>query len=95
MSKCQYTIELPTTVGRRVERVARKQERHPSELAVEVFGWYFSARNVPIETPTLAELRAIRRGEAAIKRGDYITLDDLRREEAVARRPRRSRTKVS
>jgi len=47
------------------------------------------------ETPTPAELRAIRRGEAAIKRRDYITLDELRRKEAVARGPRRTRAKIS
>jgi len=95
MRKRQYTIELPLAVGRRVDRAARSQKRRPSDLAVEVFRWYFSSRDIPSEVPTPAELRAIRRGEAAIKRGDYVTLDELRREEAMARHRRRSRTKIS
>ena len=44
---------------------------------------------------SVSELRAIRRGEAAIRRGDYITLDEIRREETMARRPRRARSKVA
>jgi hypothetical protein len=43
------------------------------------------------ETPTAAELRAIRRGEAAIKRGDSITLGELRRKETMAHRSHRPR----
>ena len=37
-------------------------------------------RLLPRETPAPAELRAIRRGEAAYRRGDYITLDEYFRE---------------
>lgn len=55
---------------------------------------YFALPNFPEEIPTAAELRAIRRGEAEIKRSDYVTPDDLGRQE-VARRPRRVRAKVS
>jgi len=43
---------------------------------------YFS---IPTERPTASELRAIRRGEAAFKRGDYVTLNELRRAEKVDR----------
>ena len=95
MSKRQYTIELPPAVGRRVDRTARQQRRKPSDLAVEAIQWYFTSLDIREENPTRAELRAIRRGEAALKRGDYITLDELRRKEEMARRPRRARAKVS
>ena len=94
MSKRAYTIELPAAVGRRVDRTARQLRRKPSDLAVEAFHQYFSLRRIPEETPTPGELRAIRRGEAAIRRGDFVTLDELRRKE-IARRPRRARKKVS
>jgi predicted transcriptional regulator len=93
MSKRAYTIKLPATLGKRVERTARKQRRKPSELAVEALKRYFSSREISTENPTPAELRAILRGEAAIQRGDYITLDELRREGKVAGRPRRPRAK--
>ncbi|MGA8367824.1 MAG: hypothetical protein ACLQMT_01140 [Candidatus Acidiferrales bacterium] len=95
MSKRQYTIELPASVGRRVNRAARRERRNPSDLAVEAFRWYFSSRDIPVEVPTPAEIRAIRRGVAALKRGDTITLNALRREEEMACRPRRSRAKIS
>ncbi|MGB6429554.1 MAG: hypothetical protein WBF06_03140 [Candidatus Acidiferrales bacterium] len=95
MSKQQYTIQIPASVGRRVVRRARQEKRNPSELAVEALQRYIALPNFPEETPTPAELTAIRRGEAAIKRGDFTTLDELRRKEAVARRPRRTRAKVS
>ena len=73
----------------------KREQRTRSELIREALRTYFSIREFPEETPTAAELRAIRRGEAAIQRGDYITLDQLRREEELARRPRRPRAKVS
>jgi predicted transcriptional regulator len=95
MGKHQYTIELPASLGRRVDRVAKREKRKPSDLAVEAIHQYFSVREIPAEEPTPAELRAIRRGEAAVQRGDYITLDELRRNEEMARRPRRNRSKVS
>jgi predicted transcriptional regulator len=95
VAKQQYIIEIPASVGRRVARRAREENRKPSELAVEALRRYIALPKFPEETPTSAELRAIRRGEAAIERGDSITLDELRRKESMARRPRRPRAKVS
>ncbi|MBI1956721.1 MAG: ribbon-helix-helix protein, CopG family [Acidobacteria bacterium] len=89
------TISLPPEMARRVERTRKREQRTRSELVREALRTYFSTREFPEETPTATELRAIRRGEAAIQRGDYITLDELRREEEMARRPRRARAKVS
>jgi hypothetical protein len=56
----------------------------------EALRTYFSSR-IPEVKPTQAELRAIRRGRAAIARGDYANLDDIRDEVGAA--PRRSRKK--
>jgi predicted transcriptional regulator len=95
MGKQRYTIQIPASVARRVVRRARQEKRHPSDLVVEALRRYIALPSFPEETPTPAELRAIRRGEAAIKRGDFTTLDELRRKEAVARRPRRTRAKIS
>jgi hypothetical protein len=95
MSKQQYAIQIPASVGRRAARRARQEKRNPSELTVEALRRYIALPSFPEETPTAAELRAIRRGEAAITRADYITLDELRRKETVARRPSRARAKVS
>jgi len=59
-------------------------------MAVEALHLYF---NIPTEVATKAELRAIARGEAAYRRGDYITLDDYFC--SVGDRPRRTLEKVS
>ena len=77
MGKQQYTIQIPVSVARRVAHRARQEKRNPSELAVEALRRYIALPNFPEETPTPTELRAIRRGEAALKRGDYITPDEL------------------
>jgi predicted transcriptional regulator len=95
MSSQQATLKLPATIVRRVNRAAKRENKTPSDLAAEALKWYFMVSKIPEETPTPAELRAIRRGEAAIKRGDYITLDELRRKERLARRPRQPRAKIS
>ena len=82
-------------MAKRVDDAIRVQHRTRSELVREALRTYFSTRDFPEESATPAELRAIQHGEAALQRGDYITLDDLRREEQMARRPRRARAKVS
>ncbi|MGA2718430.1 MAG: hypothetical protein ABSF78_05645 [Candidatus Acidiferrales bacterium] len=90
MSKRNYTIELPAAVGQRVYRAAKREKRNPSDVAIEALRLYFT---IPTEVATVAELRAIRRGKAAYRRGDYITLDDYFH--SVGNRPRRTRKKVS
>ena len=93
MASRHYTIDLPPAVGRRVALAARKQKRKPSDVAAEAIVWYFSARTIPTEAATPAEMRAILRGEAAFRRGDSVTLDEYFR--SVGNRSRRSRKKVS
>lgn len=92
MARQQYTIELPVAVGRHVARAAKREKRKISDVAADALRRYFS---IPTEIATVKELRAIRRGDAAYKRGDYITLDELRREEKAVRRSNRTRAKVS
>ena len=95
MAKQEKSIKLPAAVVRRVNRAVRKENRDPSDLAAEGLQWFFRVREIPEETPTPAELRAIRRGREAFKRGDYITLDELRRKEVLVRRRDRARAKTS
>lgn len=90
MSGRHYTIELPPEVGRRVDRAAKREQRKPVDVAIEALRLYFT---FPTEAATAAELRAIRRGEAAYRRGDYITLDKY--SQSMGDRPRRPSKKVS
>jgi predicted transcriptional regulator len=89
------TISLPPDMAKQIEKTMRAEHRTRSELVREALRTYISIRQFPGETPTPAELRAIRRGRAAYERGDYVTLDDLRKQEAMGRSPRRARAKVS
>ena len=90
MSGRQYTIKLPAAVGRRVDRAAKREKRDPSDVAVEALRLYFT---IPTEAATVAEQRAIARGETAYRRGDYITLDDYFH--SVGNRPRRTGKKLT
>ena len=91
-----FTISLPPAMAQQVKEAMLAENRTRSELVREALRTYIAIQQFPEETPTPAELRAVRRGRAAYERGDYVTLDEFRkREEAVARGPRRARAKVS
>ena len=90
------TISLPPAMAEQVEKTMQAENRTRSELVREALRTYIAIRQFPEEAPTPAELRAIRRGRAAYERGDFVTLDELRRrEKAVAGSPRRARAKIS
>ncbi len=74
----RYVLEIPASVGERIARRARREKRKPVEVAVDALQRYFALPHFPEETPTASELRAIRRGEAEIKRGEYVTLGGSR-----------------
>lgn len=61
-----------------------------TELLREAWRHYFESR-FPVETPTRAELAAIKQGRAAFKRGEYVTLEQLRHELESARHPTRKK----
>ncbi len=86
------TISLPPAMLAQLERVRKAEHRTRSELLREALRTYFSIR-VPEITPTPGELRAIRRGRAAVGRGDYVTLDQLRDE--LGSSSRRARKKIA
>ena len=70
------TISLPQEMIDQVEKVRKAEHRTRSELVREALRTYFSARfgEAPV---TAAELRAIRRGRVQIRRGEYVSLDEL------------------
>jgi hypothetical protein len=80
-------------MAKEIERAMRAEHRTRSELVREALRIYLSARVMPVEMPTPAEARAYRRGMAAYRRGDSITLQEHLY--GMDRRPRRSRKKVS
>ena len=58
---------------RQFEEVREKESRTRSELVREALRAYFEER-YPAVTPTPAELAALRRGRAAFRRGNSVSL---------------------
>lgn len=71
-----FTISLPPAMLQQLERVRKEENRTRSELMREALRQYIESR-YPIAKATKAELAAIRKGRAAIKRGDYRSLTEL------------------
>ena len=70
------TFSLPPVMVKQMERVQREEHRTRSELLREAWRQYFESR-YGTYTPSKTELAAIRRGRAAIKRGEFVTLEQL------------------
>jgi predicted transcriptional regulator len=80
MSREQATISLPREMLRQVDKVSKREHRTRSELVREALRVYFARVSaLPVYTPTAAEVRAMEKGRAEIRRGHYYTLDELRR----------------
>jgi len=67
------SISLPPAMVRQFEEVRKKESRTRSELVREALRAYFEER-YPAVAPTPAELAALRRGRAAFRRGDSVSL---------------------
>jgi hypothetical protein len=80
-------------MAKQVEQVMKAEHRTRSELVREALRVYLSAQLIPAETPTAAEARAYRRGMAAYRRRDYVSLGEYL--DGIDRRPRRAPNKVS
>ncbi|MFZ0802697.1 MAG: ribbon-helix-helix domain-containing protein, partial [Terriglobales bacterium] len=79
-----FTVSLPPAMAKQIEKVMKTEHRTRSELVREALRVYFTVRAIPTERLTAAEARAYRRGMAAYKRGDYVTLGDyVRRREQL------------
>jgi Arc/MetJ-type ribon-helix-helix transcriptional regulator len=87
------TVSLPPAMAEQVERARKAEHRTRSELVREALRFYLSARRLPAELPTASEARAYRRGMAAYKRGNYVTLEGYL--DGMDRRPRHASKKRS
>jgi|SRR5579859_4902783 len=85
------TISLPPAMLRRFEAVCRVESRTRSELVREALRSYFESR-YPEVLPTKAELATLRRGRAAARRGDVVSLKKFLHDlESPVKRPRAKR----
>lgn len=84
------TISLPSAVAKEMDKVQKEEHRTRSELLREAWRQYFESRYA-LYTPTKTELAAIRRGRSEIKRGHFVTLDELKNDLEAANRPSRKK----
>ena len=85
------TISLPPAMARQMQQVQKEEHRTRSELLREAWRHYFEGR-YGLAAPTKSELTAIRKGRAAFKRGEYVTLAQLHDElDARSSQPRPKR----
>lgn len=82
------TISLPREMADAVRRASRREQRTTSELVREALRRYLGG--MPVVQVTTAEFAAIERGRAEIRRGDVVTLDELRH--GVGSRARQARS---
>ena len=87
------TISLPPAMVQQMERVQKEENRTRSELLREAWRQYFDARYGDY-VPTRAEVATIRKGRAAIKRGEFVTLEKLLHEMDNPRRKARTKKSV-
>ena len=72
------TISLPHEMVREVDEVRKREHRTRSELIREALRAYFgTAQALPVYTPTARERREIEKGREEMRRGEYVTTDEL------------------
>jgi predicted transcriptional regulator len=88
----RITISLPEETARRLDEAAMQRGCSRSELIQDVLAWHLRLQNLPIEDATPEERQAFAAGRAQHARGDFVTLDEIRRELAadlLAERPKK------
>lgn len=87
------TISLPPAMSEQLEIVRKRENRTRSELLREALRQYIESR-YPAYMPNKTELAAIRRGRAQIKRGNFVSLNQLTDELKPAdRKPRKKNSR--
>jgi predicted transcriptional regulator len=88
----RITISLPEETLRAVREAAARQGCSRSELIRDALEWHLRLQSLPVEEPTPEERAALGSGRAQHARGEFVTLDEIRRELAahlLAERPKK------
>ena len=89
----RITISLPEDIVRAADAAAARCGRSRSQLIRDALEWHLHVQDLPVEEPTPEERAALAEGRAQHARGDFVTLDEIRRELAadlLAQRPKKS-----
>ncbi len=71
------SISLPPEMARLVDRAAKVEHRTRSELIREALRHYFASKRIPVVAVSVEEAKEIDLGRGEIKRGEYVTLEQL------------------
>jgi predicted transcriptional regulator len=88
----RITISLPAETARAVDQAAMQRGCSRSALIQEALVWHLRVQTLPIEEPTPEERAALSAGRAQHARGEFVTLDEVRRKLAadlLAKRPKK------
>ena len=88
----RVTVSLPENVVRAVDEVVARRGCSRSELVRDALEWHLRVHDLPAEEPTPQERAALAAGRAQHGRGEFVTLDEIRRELAadlLAQRPKK------
>jgi metal-responsive CopG/Arc/MetJ family transcriptional regulator len=80
------TVSLPPEMVEQVERVRKAEHRTRSELVREALRTYIAAR-FPVITPSVEDIRTLRRARREHARGQFVNLDEILDALDAARRP--------
>ena len=83
------TVSLPPEMVEEFEVVRKTERRTRSELVREALRSYFA--RIPVVHATAGELALVQRGEDEIRRGEFVTLDQLRNDLENSNRKKRSK----
>ena len=89
----RITISLSEEAAFKLDEAATRSGCSRSEVIQEALVWHLRVQNLPIEEPTAAERAALAAGRAQHARGEFVTLDEIRRELAadlLTKRPKKS-----
>jgi predicted transcriptional regulator len=89
----RVTVTLSEGVVGAADEVTAKRKCSRSALVEDALRWYLRVRELPWEEASPEEIKAIERGRAQHARGEFVTLDEIRRDLAadlLAQHPKRS-----
>ncbi len=84
MSSKHLSVTLPAELYAEVEAVSERERRSRADIVRDALALYL-ARRIPVAEPTPEEREAIREGQEADERGEYVTLEEWRREMGLDR----------
>jgi predicted transcriptional regulator len=88
----RITISLPEETARKLDEAVVQCGCSRSELIQDALAWYLRLQSLPVEEPAPEEQAALAAGRGQHARGDFVTLDEIRRDLAsdlLAERPKK------